>query len=946
MYDYYDYKLMNNSVAIIKDHKIIGYNFKGNEIMLEKLVNMQLVRTLKYKDKAYFSDFRDRPILCDNFYKNPYRKSGLPHDIFNAWVLYNMKRRELISEFLFSDLITNLSIVMDTHKVNKQYAHYYYAMEKDNLIRTMCALYRQNEINTLDVDELIKVRKPIKRYNFFFNRWKFNIGDSVKTKIGKFFTRRKNKNQNNSQVKTKKRRFLDNHLTWNKLSFPKKRVFFNGRHIEHPFEALPEDEDSLEGKEEDDLNSQNGDVIQSNVSANGGTNYIPPQLPPRVHTSTSVPLVNSPQIPPIVPSIVEQEEEVELKGDVPDGTPPPLPENNFAVPIFKLDFKHYPLYFPKGECKNEPRQVTTEKFLNLPVPRHYSYQITCQSMDKSIKYKKKCKILKLNHKEVPDVKPHVIYQYWPIINSQWIYHRKTIYNTRKSFLERQCMDNGSVLDINVFQDYRFYITNVFLHSFLGHIEPFTDFRKDRQDWIESRKHWTLRKKSMYTEALKKVCLDPLSHINPKELRKNVFLKDELMNKPLLSAARTINSRSTEIQCILAPIFNQITKVLKTSWNHTKYNKVQQVPPQNILNYTSGLTRNQQGLLFNTYLEEVDYDYHIIGADFKKFDSSQCHKIVSTEILFYKHMLHDDLSQTLLEKYCKYGSGLWTTSYNEKFDNSNNNYFVGQVLATRSSGDAQTTVMNSLLTGCLYTFCIFKTYGAEILEKCRLFVCGDDCIMITPRSVTNFDLLEKLGFKTEMEISRHYSQVEYCSSHFVKVYDETYKRETLYLQPKLGHILSKTALATRNYSNIKQHCSYAVSKIGGLFNEIGYYKEIGLWAAKVYNTYLAKAGKVIVDKHQKYLVNAHKLHVVDQTYKDLAFRYQVSEEMILDFLSSFKNLDVSEQYIEHELVPKIQLMDLKHISEEEKKDFKNFSLHGQHVDINKKIEIHSNILKML
>jgi hypothetical protein len=450
------------------------------------------------------------------------------------------------------------------------------------------------------------------------------------------------------------------------------------------------------------------------------------------------------------------------------------------------------------------------------------------------------------------------------------------------------------------------------------------------EWIETRHHFSEAKKNAYRLAFETASLNPVATLKNKSLlTKKTFTKAELMFKPVSAPARTICARREEVQCLLAPIIDAMTKAIKHAWlNKFNPHYVGRCPTQDTIIYTSGLDRSQVGQIVSNIVAEGDY--HFIASDFSKYDSSQVPEIIRMEMCYYRHLLEGHpLETNLMDIHVKYGAGRWKTIARSWKDGG---LVKSSVVGTRSSGDPQTTLCNTILTANLLLYAYVSTYGPEVIEKgLKILVCGDDSFAFLPKcykyNQSVFDPLKRLGFKLTVEDSEYISELEYCSSFFCRMSDLNLSKTTYYMLPKLGNLLSKSALSVRNYG-FRRQCAYACSKARGILNELYMFFGFRRFYSQLVHEFDHFSVGVTCDKiKERFIKTAHKVYVCDETFKDLSFRYGKHPSDISDWIDNFSNFSHDSSDLVDEISKAISFKDLPHYTDEDWREFGEFSQYG-------------------
>jgi hypothetical protein len=122
-----------------------------------------------------------------------------------------------------------------------------------------------------------------------------------------------------------------------------------------------------------------------------------------------------------------------------------------------------------------------------------------------------------------------------------------------------------------------------------------------------------------------------------------------------------------------------------------------------------------------------------------------------------------------------------------------------VAGTRSSGDPQTSVGNTMLQhfALLYAICMSTGYSADrVLRECRLDACGDDSLSFVPENYNTShvkEILSRLGFKFKLKEHTGPTAFEDCtilSCHFYPVEDVLTEEPVWVLAPNLGRQIAR------------------------------------------------------------------------------------------------------------------------------------------------------------
>jgi hypothetical protein len=566
--------------------------------------------------------------------------------------------------------------------------------------------------------------------------------------------------------------------------------------------------------------------------------------------------------------------------------------------------------------------------------RHFSYQIArpATALSNGVEIRPETKVVVI-HQPEGNVRPKKIHQLWPMIRTPIICHQSTTYNIEESLKQRQCRVNKYDFQAQPFAEFTAWTKRYFIPLFLPTLSKVMSFK----EWIDTRYHFSKTKREEYINKSRWAYVEPLSILKDRLYKKKkCFTKFELMFKTINAPARTINARETEVQCILGPIMCSITKAIKHGWGQKGYaTMIGKDAVQDVIVYTSGMDRSQMGEVVNYLLRYHKYTF--IGSDFKKYDSTQRSPVNLLEMEYYRHMLPRRY-HCLTDEHVRYGAGTWKTVGRSYLDRGK---VTAEVVGTRASGDPQTTVCNTILTANLLLYAYTKFYGEQLIEDgFKILVCGDDSLVFLPTQYKFtekvFSSLEAFGFELTSEHFDNICQVEYCSSFFYRA--EVNGKDTYYMMPKLGNILSKSALTTKNYEMyLGKMWQFAAKKVEGIYNEMYMFPEFAEFYGGLYNQFTQFASNKGMDEVKlRYIKPSNAVRATTKTVEDLSIRYDVSESEFREFL---RRVSMSTQHSPDftcEVARSIALKDLPVYSEREWQEFEEFSQWGYTSSVNSRL----------
>jgi hypothetical protein len=501
-----------------------------------------------------------------------------------------------------------------------------------------------------------------------------------------------------------------------------------------------------------------------------------------------------------------------------------------------------------------------------------------------------------------------VIQVFPMIQTQIVYHVQSTPNVVQSLLQRQMLDNHVYYNPIEGLKYRTFLQTIFL-DYLPTAKPEVSW----DDYISTRDHFSASKKKRYMEARLKVENDLMSIFQGPYAPKYGFVKQEPMLKYIFACARMINSKKDECQTVLAPIFRVLSLLLKNSWSQGCFYNfvVKHRVEQDLFIYTDGLDSNQKGELFSQTMKRKS-NKTFLTIDFSKFDASQSPEIIKNEMIFYKKMMPDPEIRRILQAHVTASAGRWVTYCN---DRKTGGCVRGKVTGTRSSGDPQTTLGNTLLNASLILYALVEYFGQQIREHATIFVSGDDSLVVLHdigfiENEKKFRTpLNNLGFKISLSQTDIPSKAEFCSRFFVRVIDCQADAPTWYPMCKIGNIFSKSAVTCETFDFDKimsdpkeyaNYCALVALKSQGLLNEMHMFPElvdffgtINISARK----HAAKCHKYNPRQFRKYFYPTRTVRAIDATYEDIAMRYNTNMWTVKSSFDELNNfLDWSRPFL--------------------------------------------------
>lgn len=230
-----------------------------------------------------------------------------------------------------------------------------------------------------------------------------------------------------------------------------------------------------------------------------------------------------------------------------------------------------------------------------------------------------------------------------------------------------------------------------------------------------------------------------------------------------------------------PISHAIGVRAKMVWNGVNSNVL----------YTSGYSANQLGHLFDIHVENLGGKENviIIEGDASSFESS-------VKINQYK-FVHDLVRKMGVEEELVNLLEFQSQRCRFKTMDEYGNELSVKFSAIRHSGDGMTSFGNSAIN--LKSLSI--VFGT-VLEKCRIWVLGDDNMIIMPKNLFEYDFdvlngkFKDIGFEMKLVKSTVYT-ASFCSGLFYPTTEGTI------WGPKISRVMAKTFTCHHNYLQLGQ-----------------------------------------------------------------------------------------------------------------------------------------------
>jgi hypothetical protein len=495
--------------------------------------------------------------------------------------------------------------------------------------------------------------------------------------------------------------------------------------------------------------------------------------------------------------------------------------------------------------------------------------------------------------------PRDILQILPgVTNATWKFPERTTENLYSAIAFRQLRFNGLTPNERVLMDYQ-----MFMRRFVKLFPQLSDCVPDHDEWLASRdypKRKVKRSEQGWGEYTDAHYIDPV---------RTAFIKNEFTNKGRDSAPRLVCMREPSVIAAHGPVVKHMTDVVKDFCNGVDSPFV----------WTSGLTQEE-------IADKVEYAIDCVGGqlwfgenDYSQYDSSQNPMILRAEGYFYEHMLahlHDDERvRSFLDDHER-NIGQWRIN---GYDRSGTD-ITATVVGTRTTGDAKTTLGNTLTNLGLLCFNYCKLYDLSIEDlfkyrkhaRTSFLVSGDDSLIIGGKEVKDLDmsLIQQCGVKCGYKVTDRMVEAEYCSLWFTwgQVDDE---RHVMPMK-KFGRLFSRTPLAPpikAPRDNIKawhtlasQKCEAYIDAFGWLPSAVQYYEALRdkhrilgcRDKASRSNRYSPKGAPVkpIEPADVAYYNYDRKWSVCSELVEGICERYDVSALDVCDWFAWFRKKDFS------------------------------------------------------
>jgi hypothetical protein len=457
----------------------------------------------------------------------------------------------------------------------------------------------------------------------------------------------------------------------------------------------------------------------------------------------------------------------------------------------------------------------------------------------------------------------------------------------------------------------------FCKSFLIGVEKANeDNYLDTEAYLKTRKSWPLNKKNKFrTCALE---------YTPYCYKTSLFVKNEMIFKSPLKAPRLINNPMQVFKSkYCSAVFCATNKIKKQFMFDSFYNR----KSENInFIWTSGLNRDQIGKQCTKIVEHLASlgypECYIISTDYSKFEATQIPEIIKNLSNIYKNICNGEICK-LLRELNKFISGK-KKAYVDIDDFFSMYVFFG----TRSSGDATTTLGNTLLGFALAAW-LLRAMSVKDRKLCYLLQGGDDGTLILPKCLVKYtdkmqENLFKIGMKITIIKTNKFELCDYNSSILLWCEEDGIQR--LHLSAKLGRLLGRVGYTHQSYTQNLMN-ALRFQKALCLVNEAKLFPGIQEFYMKLVAKY-SEYSTVKIQKKYKELITVGDIKPTERTIKQLTVRYDISVDEYNLLNDVFSGFDPDKLYITHNtdyyrienIIKRIIQIDCVHYSKEDLDSF--------------------------
>lgn len=430
----------------------------------------------------------------------------------------------------------------------------------------------------------------------------------------------------------------------------------------------------------------------------------------------------------------------------------------------------------------------------------------------------------------------------------------------------------------------------FSHGFLSGVNKASnDDYLCFEDFVKTRKSWSKGKREKFLQCTR----DDLPYC----YKTSLFIKNEMIFKSPLKAPRLINNPQQVFKSRYCSAVFCATKVLKAQFVFDSfYNKTS--PYINFI-WTSGMNRDEIGTQCTQIVKHLSslgfHECYIVSTDYSKFEATQIPEIISNLGLIYKNISSGDV-RTLLVELNKYISGPKKAYIDFNDDGNEDNYSKYTFNGTRSSGDASTTLGNTVLGFALAAWLLSNIPDRE-KKLMYLLQAGDDGTLIFPKHMFKYTTemqcnLEKIGMKLDLIATNRFELCDYNSS--ILLWCQEDGVDKLHLSAKLGRLIARVGYTNKKFSK-QQFGALCYQKALSMVNESKLFPGVREFYMKLVSKY-SVYDQVKIDKQYQELITVGDIKPTDRTTQQLMRRYDITMDEYNLFNDVFAGFDPDKLFI--------------------------------------------------
>jgi hypothetical protein len=509
--------------------------------------------------------------------------------------------------------------------------------------------------------------------------------------------------------------------------------------------------------------------------------------------------------------------------------------------------------------------------------------LTCDKFEYLVgKYTLKNNIIEDSTNIEQYIPPRAIRVILPTTPIPFCIHENSLSNISNSIMSRNFRQLNDDIDNKSISNF-----GTFCKGFLKNIEKSNDDDyMDMDTYLKTRKSWPLGKK----EKFKSCALE----YEPYCYKTSLFVKNEMIFKSPLKAPRLINNPQQIFKSkYCAAVFCATQKIKKQLIFDSHFNKTSD--QMNFI-WTSGMNRDQIGIQCTKIIERLHSlgyeECYIISTDYSKFEATQIPNIINKLSYIYKNISSGEIKKLLVEL------NQFISGKKKAYVEINNDYSKYQFYGTRSSGDATTTLGNTLLGFALAAW-LLNHMKLSDRKLCYLLQAGDDGTLIIPKHLVKYTKnmqkdLFNIGMKLELIETNRFELSDYNSSILLWCTEDG--NERLHLSAKLGRLIGRVGYTHKIYTP-KQLNALRYSKALCMVNECKLFPGVQQFYMKLVSKY-SEYSTVKIQQQYKELITVGDIKPNDKTIHQLMRRYDISLDDYNLFNDVFSGFDPDKLFITH------------------------------------------------